>query len=283
MGELLSKNSADRPSRIRNRYGAFAQIPEILVRDPAVSDRAIRIYALLWTYSAEKNRKVWPSRKTMAETLQVSVSTIDRGIRELEERGAIAVEADFHGVRQTSNVYTILVMAEPATVIHRGRKSEAPRLSTGAADLTTPGAANLTTQEEEPQEEDNYPVPQVAHQTSAVDNRTGQNNHPDPRTLTSATHGQPLHPADVFAAVGRQLPDTFDDGALEQLAAEILSRAASRVLDPTGYVIRTIRNWHRKNHTAAQLVDAGSWLVRVDEIARDREFARLTGSIEGNF
>ncbi|QTV79454.1 helix-turn-helix domain-containing protein [Microbacterium sp. NIBRBAC000506063] len=118
---------------------AFAQIPEVLVRDPNVSDRAVRIYALLWTYSAERSRKAWPSRKTMAETLNVSVKTIDRGIRELEERGAIAVDADFDGIRQTANIYTILVLDDTPKSIHRGDKNDAPQSSTGASNMSPRG------------------------------------------------------------------------------------------------------------------------------------------------
>lgn len=273
----MAKTSSDRPTRIRNRYGAFAQIPEVLVRDPQVSDRAIRIYALLWTYSTERNRKVWPSRRNMAETLSVSVSTIDRGIRELEERGAIAVESDFNGVRQTSNIYTILVMAEAPRVLHRGRKFAAPRQGGGAANLTTPGAANLTHQEEEPQEEELSPVLEVSPQ-SVVDNSDGtglDNQKATPRKF-SATHGQPLQHADVFASVGMHLPDWFDDECLDRLAAEIIGRAASRVLDPTGYVIRTVRNWHRANLTGAELVDVGEWSARIDEIGRTRPVLAAT-------
>lgn len=120
------------------------------------------------------------------------------------------------------------------------------------------------------------PVPAESHQTAAVDNhRTGPNPHPKPTAL-SATHGQPLSPADVFASVGHHLPTTFDDVALEQLATEILARAASRVLDPTAYVIRTIRNWFRSNFSADHLVDVGEWMGRVDDIDRNRQQQRLT-------
>lgn len=273
--------SASTPSRIRNQYGKFAQIPEALVRDSNVSDRAIRIYALVWTYSSEKGRKAWPSRREMAAQLNVSVSTIDRGLRELEERGAIAIESDFNGDRQTSNIYTILVLRNDPEVVHRGRKSEAPPLSTGAANLTRTGAANLTNQEQEPQEQEiSSPVIEVSTEP-AVDNSNGTGQAITPKALSS-THGKPLQPADVFASCGRHLPDTFDDTALEQLAAEILARAASKVLDPTAYVITVIRGWHRPNYTGADLVDRAEWMDRVDAIARDREFERITSGLEGN-
>ena len=133
-----------------------------------------------------------------------------------------------------------------------------------------------------PKNSSSSPVPTESPETSAVDNRGTGPKSPNPNALSS-THGKPLSPPDVFAAVGRQLPDTFDDEALEILAAEILGKAASRVLDPTAYVIVTIRSWYRKNFTGADLVDAGTWLVRVEEIARDREFARMTGPLEAGF
>lgn len=280
----MTRPTVDRPTRIRNRYGAFAQIPEVLVRDPEVSDRAIRIYALLWTYSAEKSRRAWPTRKTMAETLGVSRDTVDRGLRELEARGAIAIESDFQGERQTSNIYTILVLAETPKVMHRGRKSAPPQLSTGAANMPTPGAANMRHQEQEPQEQEIYsPVPEVTSDRETRDIGTGQKNPAATPKTVSATHGKPLQPADVFASCGHWLPTTFDDEALELLATEILGRAASRVLDPTGYVIKTIRGWHRHNLTGGDLIDVGEWSMRVDEIAREREFTKITAGIEDGF
>jgi len=123
------------------------------------------------------------------------------------------------------------------------------------------------------------PVPAESPETAAVDNHGTGPKPPNPKAL-NATHGKPLSPPDVFAAVGKQLPDTFDDAALEHLASEILAKSASRVLDPTAYVITTIRSWYRPNFSADALVDAGAWLTRVDEIARDFEFRRITGSID---
>jgi hypothetical protein len=140
----------------------------------------------------------------------------------------------------------------------------------------------MALQEQEPHEPEIYsPVPEVTDDTFVVANGTGQSNHPATPKTVSATHGKPLSPKDVFASVGRQLPLTFDDEALEQLGSEILAKASARVLDPTAYVIATIRSWYRPNFTGADLVDRGTWLVRVDEIARDREFARMTGTPAG--
>lgn len=259
----MTRRPTDKPSRIRNQFGTFAQIPSDLVKDPAISDRAIRVYALLWTYSNDQNRDAFPSRSQMAADLEVSVATIDRGVGELVRRGAITVDEVFIGDRQTSNLYTIVAplppRAEDAEVIHRGRKFAAR----GASDLQPSGASNLQHQEQEPEEQEIYgPVPHVT--TDATRELSGTGPKPTP-ALPSATYGHPLQPADVFAAVGPWLPTTFDDEQLRTLAEEIIDKARpARVFDPTGYVIKAIRN--TVEHTE---LSRGRWLLRADEIAAE--------------
>jgi hypothetical protein len=253
----------EKPNRIRNQFGTFAQIPADLVKDPSISDRAIRVYALLWTYSSEKDRDAFPSRAQMAEDMEVSKSTIDRGIGELTRRGAISVEEVFDGPRQTSNLYTIIAPLPPrpdiAEVIHRGRKSAAR----GASNLRPSGAANLRPQEQEPEEQEiSGPVPEVT--TDASDESSGTGPKPSP-ALLSPTYGLPLHPATVFTSVGSWLPRTFDDAQLAELASEIVAAARpSRVFDPTAYVIRAIRNTVDPSERRR-----GRWLLRADEIAAE--------------
>lgn len=259
----------DLPAKIRNQFGQFAQIPEDLVTDPDLSDRAIRVYALLWVYSCKKGRDAFPGRKTLADDLQVSLSTVDRGIGELVRRGAITVDERYDGVRQTSNVYTIVAplpqRPNTAEVIHRGRKFEAPLSS----NLKPSGAANLKPQEQEPEEQEiTGPVRHATTDAHALAEGTGPK--PSPSTV-SATYGKPLVPADVFAAVGDWLPSSFDDAQLEQLADEIVAGARpARVFDPTGYVIQAIRNTVRNDERRR-----GRWLLRADEIAL--EHTELTG------
>lgn len=259
----MTRRPTDKPNRIRNQFGTFAQIPSDLVKDPAISDRAIRVYALLWTYSSERDRDAFPSRSQMADDLEVSTATIDRGVGELVRRGAITVEEVFDGPRQTSNLYTIVAplppRSEDSEVIHRGRKFAAR----GASNLKPSGASNLQPQEQEPEEQEIYgPVPQVT--TDATSNFSGTGPRPTP-ALVSATYGHPLNHADVFAAVGSWLPSTFDDEQLGQLANEIIAAARpARVFDPTGYVVKAIRNT-----IAADERRRGRWLLRADEIASE--------------
>lgn len=258
---MTRKRGGDAPTRIRNQFGHFAQIPEDLVTDPSISDRAIRVYALLWVYSNKEDLEAFPSRNTMASDLDVSKATIDRGVGELVRRGAITVEETFAGDRQTSNLYTIIAPLPPrpeaSEVIHRGRKFEAPP----ASNLEPPGASNLRLQEQEPEEQEIYgPVPEVTTD-DAVDN-SGTGPSITPATF-SHTHRQPLHPPSIFASVGKMLPPSFDDEQLLELCREILDQSSARVVeDPTAYVIRSIRNTVRHIER-----DRGKWLLRADEIA----------------
>ena len=77
---------------------------------------------------------------------------------------------------------------------------------------------------------------------SAGDGQESSTVHPSPKNL-AALRGHAISPADVFASVGRLLaPIPLDDDGLERLAAEILAVAPTRVVNPTAYVVRAIRN-----------------------------------------
>lgn len=262
-------------SRIRNQFGQFAQIPEDLVTDPALSDRAIRLYALLWVYSSKKDRDAFPGRQRLADDLQVSKSTVDRGIGELVRRGAITVDERWDGVRQTTNVYTIVAPLPPRPrqgddVIHRGRKFEAPR----AANLKPSGAANLKLQEQEPEEQEIDQVPDVTTEPPVDKSAAGSAGDgpsapatPSPRSLASL-RGHAVSAPDVFASVGRFLaPTGIDDDGLLRLAAEILAVAPTRVVNPTAYVIRAIRNDNTREEWIARawMIAADVYLDRVSE------------------
>lgn len=84
----------------------FAIIPE-WVLDADVSANAIRLYAVLNRYANDRGR-AWPSRRTLADRLRVSASTIDRAKDELVGIGALTVEARISPAGDpTSNLFTI--------------------------------------------------------------------------------------------------------------------------------------------------------------------------------
>ena len=89
----------------------FAIVPEYVLFS-SVSPNAVRLFAVLNRY-ANKRGQAWPSRKTMAQLMDVSVATIDRAKDELVELGALTVE-NRQGPNgdPTTNIYT-LVMSSP--------------------------------------------------------------------------------------------------------------------------------------------------------------------------
>lgn len=112
--------------RMTTDTGPFAIIPEWLL-DADVSDRAIRLYAILARY-ADHNGEAFPSRKKLAERLKCSVDSVDRAKEELIRVKALIVEAR-HGEEggQRSNLY-IVARLRPG-----GRRAAATPLGTGAA------------------------------------------------------------------------------------------------------------------------------------------------------
>ena len=69
----------------------FAIIPEWVLHSD-VSSNAVRLYAVLNRF-ANSNGHAWPSRKTIADLMRVSVATIDRAKDELVAIGALTIEA----------------------------------------------------------------------------------------------------------------------------------------------------------------------------------------------
>lgn len=89
----------------------FAIVPQYVLFSQ-VSANAVRLFAVLNRY-ANAQQKAWPSRKTLAQLMEVSVATIDRAKEELVELGALHVE-NRQGPNgdPTSNIYT-LIMSSP--------------------------------------------------------------------------------------------------------------------------------------------------------------------------
>lgn len=115
------------------------------------------------------------------------------------------------------------------------------------------------------------PVPEVGHESDGAVDGTGPHPSPTPSTV-SRTFQKPLHPADVLKQVGSWFPVGFDDDMVQLLAKEILDGASARVADPTGYVIRAIRNTVRVSEQRR-----GRWLLRADEIHAEQTEMRRRG------
>lgn len=138
-------------SELTTDTGAFAIVPEwVLVAE--VSDRAVRLYAILARHADAKEGTAFPARRTLARRLGCSVDTVDRAVKELIELGALVREHRYEEHdgerRQTSNLWTV------ARVQYPGRTHAAPGEGTDAAPPSRTGAAPGTraTSELEPGE-----------------------------------------------------------------------------------------------------------------------------------
>jgi hypothetical protein len=90
---------------IRNSL-PFAMTPEWLL-DSTVSDKALRLYAVLARY-ADKEHHAHPSRRKLAERMHCSPDSVDRVLKELQMAGAIEVDNRFdEDGHQTSNDYIL--------------------------------------------------------------------------------------------------------------------------------------------------------------------------------
>ena len=85
----------------------FAIIPEWVLELP-VSANAIRVYCVLRRFADNKTGACFPSRKTLAMRSRLSVSTLDRALKELDEAGAIEVKVRRSEAGDyTSNLYVV--------------------------------------------------------------------------------------------------------------------------------------------------------------------------------
>lgn len=84
----------------------FAILDEWLL-DLPVSDRAIRLYAILARYADNATHKAYPSRATLAGRLHCSKASVDRAAAELVEHGAMSKQFRAN----TSIIYTLHTVA----------------------------------------------------------------------------------------------------------------------------------------------------------------------------
>lgn len=88
---------------MRTDVGRFAMCP-LWILQSGISDRAIRLFALLAAQYADRDEVAYPSRGRLARDLQCSTSSIDRALKHLTAICAITVERRFTpGGEPTSN------------------------------------------------------------------------------------------------------------------------------------------------------------------------------------
>lgn len=100
----------DQPRVRRRGSHRWSRVSIDVLRDPALSAQAKAVYAVLATYADDAGRdQCYPRQETLAEQLGVSVDTVQRHIKALEDAGVVEVVPRFRpdGGR-SSNDYTLL-------------------------------------------------------------------------------------------------------------------------------------------------------------------------------
>lgn len=119
----------------------FSILPDWVIKSP-VSDRAVRIYAVLAGFADSETLTAFPSRGLIAKLVNTSVKSVDRALRELLEIGAIESEKRIKDGVYQSSLYTIK-RGGVGTPVSPGR-------DTGDARVGTPVTHRTITNELEP-------------------------------------------------------------------------------------------------------------------------------------
>lgn len=107
----------------------FVVLPE-WVLDAEVSDRAVRLYAVLRRYADSTHLTAWPSRATLAERVRCSLDSVDRAMKELIAVGALSVrQRRGDDGSLTSNLYTLRSLPPLAASVRLGSREAAATLA----------------------------------------------------------------------------------------------------------------------------------------------------------
>lgn len=97
----------------------FAVVPEWVAYSP-ISANAVRVYIVLARH-ANATHTCFPSRRTIADKARISLSGVDRAIKELVSINALTVEKRFsHNKDRTSNLYTLIYRGVSSPVTRGG-------------------------------------------------------------------------------------------------------------------------------------------------------------------
>lgn len=108
-------NGEERATPLLAECGPFAIVPTWLLFSPGVTDRAIRLYLILWSHTTEGRREAFPSRKTIGEEWDdgngsTGVYKVDRAIEELIAVGGLKKRPQYRPgkAERSSNLYELV-------------------------------------------------------------------------------------------------------------------------------------------------------------------------------
>lgn len=123
--------------------GYFAIVPEWVI-DADISDRAVRLYAVLRRHAGSR-LMARPSRAKLALRMRTSAKSVDRALRELETIGAVTIRHRWTNAKATSYAYRRdaehLIPAPSGYVVHNAPKQ---------GGMDTPGPTPMDTGDQTP-------------------------------------------------------------------------------------------------------------------------------------
>lgn len=229
----------------------FATVPE-WVLDADVSDRALRLFAVLARY-ADKEGRAFPSRRTLAERLRCSPASLDRALAELAAVDALVVvpQSRADGGR-SSNSYYLWPAQPPEQLSLVVTGDEAPTHGRAGPVVTGDEGAVVTGDEGKKNESqcERKPVERPAASAASTSAERG-------RRIAAAVWdarkaaGQST-PAQPFVAVAKiaERFDSYDERAV--VAAMLAVPTIS-----TGWVEGELRRHARRRAPAALVAERG--------------------------
>jgi hypothetical protein len=101
-------------AHVRSDIGRYGMMPEWLLTS-GVSDRAIRLFAVLAAKYADRDGVAYPSRARLAKDLGLAqAKTVDAPIQELCDVGALTIRKRFHGDGSPQSNEYLLEFSRPA-------------------------------------------------------------------------------------------------------------------------------------------------------------------------
>lgn len=148
--------------KLRKAY-RFATVPEHLIRDMSLSDRAVRLWCLLDRY-AGKDDSAFPSRETLSNDLSCSRASVDRAVTELVTGGWLSKERRYKG---GVNEYILLIAKVPSDRAKRQVKSQGVITDEDTPPVITGDDTPLLTGDDTPSAPEMTPVVTGAAQKEA--------------------------------------------------------------------------------------------------------------------
>jgi hypothetical protein len=90
--------------------GPFAVVPTWLLLTPGLTDRALRLYLVLWTYTADGDRSAFPNRRTIGALMGCGKKKVDQAVTELIAAGGLTITPRYRSGtgERTSNLYELI-------------------------------------------------------------------------------------------------------------------------------------------------------------------------------